>query len=147
MSTNSKVEVMDLYERWRKAWLTVDTELMLSLYDMESDDLAYQSEENAGPIYTGQDLRKYWTAAKNIVDAVPVWEEISKKVVISPEYAFIYVLLKTAIVAPAFGGRIDGEIRATLGCRKRNGKWYIIQYHEGRQMEAATAAGIKQIYE
>jgi len=143
MSSDPKAEVMKLYENWTRAWQTVDPELMLSLYDLESDDLVYQSEENAGPLYTGQQLRNYWAAAKGIVEAVPIWKEKSKKVVVSPEYAFIYVHLDTKIVAAAFGGEVVGEIRATLGCRKRNGVWKIIQYHEGRQMEMAATAGIQ----
>lgn len=145
MSVDPKAEVLELYQRWCQAWRTVDPELMLSLYDLDSDDLAYQSEENVGPLYTGEQLRNYWAAAKKIVEAVPVWDEKSKKVVVSPDHAFIYVLLDTKIVAPAFGGAVEGEIRATIGCRKRNGKWYIIQYHEGRQMEMAKAAGVTYI--
>lgn len=143
MSSDSKAEVMELYEKWTQAWRDVDPELMLSLYDLDSGDLVYQSEENVGPLYTGQQLRNYWAAAKEIVKAVPIWKEKSKKVVVSPEHAFIYVHLDTKIVSPAFGGEVVGEVRATLGCRKRNGKWQIIQYHEGRQMEAAAAAGMQ----
>ena len=45
MSNEAEKEVMELYQTWTRAWQTVDPELMLSLYDLESDDLVYQSEE------------------------------------------------------------------------------------------------------
>ena len=42
-----------VYQNWCKAWRTLDTDLMLSLFDLQSDDLAYQSEENEGPLVGG----------------------------------------------------------------------------------------------
>ena len=61
------------------------------------------------------------------------------------DHAFITALLDTKIIAPAFGGAIEGEIRVSLGCRKRGGKWYIIQYHESRQLELAKEAGVTYV--
>ena len=145
MGADSTTEVLELYQKWTRAWQTIDPELMLSLYDLDSDDLAYQSEENVGPLYTAAELRSYWGAATGILDEIPVWKEKSKKIVVSGDHAFITALLDTKIVAPAFGGAIEGEIRVSLGCRKRGGKWYIIQYHESRQLELAKEAGVTYV--
>lgn len=145
MAANANTEVLELYQKWTRAWQTIDPELMLSCYDLDSEDLAYQSEENVGPLYTAAELRNYWGAATGILEEVPVWKEKSKKIIVSGDHAFITAVLDTKIVAPAFGGAIEGEIRATLGCRKRGDTWYIIQYHESRQLEIAQQAGVTYV--
>ena len=103
MGADSTTEVLELYQKWTRAWQMIDPEFMLSLYDLDSDDLAYQSEENVGPLYTAAELRSYWGAATGILDEIPVWKEKSKKIVVSGDHAFITALLDTKIVAPAFG--------------------------------------------
>jgi uncharacterized protein (TIGR02246 family) len=145
MGADATTEVLELYQKWTRAWRTIDPELMLSLYDLDSDDLAYQSEENVGPLYTAAELRSYWGAARGMLEEIPIWQEKSKKIIVSGDHAFITVWLDTKIIAPAFGGAIEGEVRATLGCRKRGGRWYIVQYHESRQLELAKEAGVTYV--
>lgn len=140
-----ETEVLHLYQQWVRAWQTFDPELMLTLYDLESDGLVYQAEENSGPIYTAAQLRSYWAAVPQLVEAIPLWKEKSRKVVAAPGHAFIYAHLDTKIVSPAFGGEVAGEMRVTMGCRKQDNKWRINQYHESRQLEIAAAAGVKII--
>ena len=53
--------INDLYQRWRKAWLSFpDTTLMLTLYDKDFDGMLYQSEENPSGLTTYKDVVDYW---------------------------------------------------------------------------------------
>lgn len=138
----TNLAVQEIYHKWSTAWRTLDTDLMLSLFDLESDDLAYQSEENEGPLVTGEALRNYWTKATELLKEVRTWEPLTNKFVVFGDSAFIYTNLQTSIVTSIFPEPFEGKIRATLGLIKRDQDWRIVQYHESRQLDLAKEMGI-----
>ena len=138
----TNLAVQELYQKWCTAWRTLDSALMLSLFDLESDDLAYQSEENEGPLVTGEALTTYWTRATEFLKEVRTWEPLTNKFVTFGDSAFIYTKLQTSIVTSIFPEPFEGELRATLGLIKRDQHWRIVQYHESRQLDLAKEMGL-----
>lgn len=130
-----------VYENWCKAWRTLDIDLMLSLFDLQSDDLAYQSEENEGPLVSGEALTTYWNRATEFLKEIPTWEPLVKKIVVIGDSAFIYTKLQTSLLTSIFPEAYEGELRATLGLVKRGKDWRIVQYHESRQLDLAKEMG------
>lgn len=139
--TQAISSIQDFYEKWCTAWRTLDIELMLSLFDLESGDLAYQSEENEGPLVTGEALTSYWNRATELIKEVPAWEPLTNKFAVIGDSAFVYTKLQTSLLTTLFPEPFEGELRVTLGLIKRGEGWRIIQYHESRQLDLAKEMG------
>lgn len=144
LDKKSEAALTRAYERWVKAWRTVDVALMLSLFDSDDPGLIYQAEETPGPARTMKDLGSYWNAAHDQLNLqIKRWEELEKHVWISGDIATIYVLLDTSIAAEVMApGDIEGKLRASIVYRRVGDDWRIIHYHESRQMLVEQDGGV-----
>ncbi len=127
----------ELYDRWRQAWLKVDGDLMVSLFDKHFDGLVYQAEEVPNGILTYEGIVDYWKNAVNILAQIKEWRETRPKRVIflAPGVAVIWTEVMTNIKATMIPEDICGVLRCTIGVRKKDdGKWAIVHYHESRQL-------------
>ena len=130
--------VNDLYNRWRKAWLSFpDTTLMLSLYDKDFDGMLYQAEENPSGLTTYKDIEKYWHNAHNLLATVTDWSEMAKSVsFLTPTSAIVWAEVMTELTTTVMPEKIIGKISCSIGVRKGKQGWAIVHYHESRQLLA-----------
>ena len=141
MASENKQDIAainDLYERWRKAWLSFpDTTLMLTLYDKDFDGMLYQSEENPSGLTTYKDVVAYWHDAHNLLATVTDWTEMTKSVsFLAPTAAIIWAEIMTTLTTTIMPEKIVGKMRCSIGVRKGQHGWAIVHYHESRQLLA-----------
>jgi ketosteroid isomerase-like protein len=127
--------VLRVYDDWRKAFMAVDGERMKSLWDPDFDGLVYQAEERADPMYDWPAIAKYWETANQVLERVNEWTELSRKVTIIGEAAFIYAKFMTRLKIVGVKNEFAGELRVSLGLRRRNGRWLLIHLHESRALD------------
>lgn len=129
--------INELYERWRTAWLTVDVDGMVSLFDKEFEGLVYQAEEIEHGIIGYEGIVEYWRNTKKVMAAVKEWRDVVPKRVIfvTPVVAFVWAEVMSALNATFIPKDIWGVLRCTIGLHKKsNGQWAIIHYHESRHL-------------
>ncbi|MDO8588399.1 MAG: nuclear transport factor 2 family protein [Armatimonadota bacterium] len=127
--------INDVYERWCRAWRTLDSKLMVSLFDQDSEGLLYQSEENPSGLFKYSEVVAYWENALNILDKVTEWRELVKRVaLVGSDAAWIWAEMMTGLTAKIFPQELGGKIRCSIGLRRTNGSWKIVHYHESRQL-------------
>ncbi|MGE0520494.1 MAG: nuclear transport factor 2 family protein [Candidatus Binatia bacterium] len=127
--------VVRVYEDWRKAFMNVDARAMKALFDQEYDGLVYQAEELTDPLYDWPSIAKYWDAAHTVLERVNEWTELSRKVAITGDAAFVYAKTMTRLKIVGVQNELAGELRSTLGLHRRNGRWLMIHYHESRALD------------
>jgi len=137
MSATDEAAITRVYEQWCHAFQTVDGAAMKQLFDQDSNGLIYQSEENVDPMYTWAEIDNYWTGAEELVDRIPQWSELSRKIAIFGESAFVYVKLRTHLEISGAKRPLLGELRATIGLHQRDHDWKIVHYHESRHVDLA----------
>lgn len=128
--------VMQLFESWRKSWLTLDVDRMLSVFD---DDVVYLAEENEHVLEGIEALRLYWHHTRDRVLArVDRWEPVAPPVLqfLLPDSACLYAELDTRLVPRRARFALEGMLRATLVLRRRGSgdAWRAIHYHESRHL-------------
>jgi ketosteroid isomerase-like protein len=135
--TSDEAAITSLYEEWCAAFQAMDAEGMKSLFDADFPGLVYQCEESADPMFTWAEIAAYWDAAPTLVREVPVWRELTRKVAIDGDSAFIYSKLDTHL--EVFGAKrpLIGELRALIGLRRVLEDWKIVHYHESRHVDLA----------
>ena len=137
--------IEEVYQKWCTAWRNLDTKLQVSLFDKEDSMIAYQSEENRGPCFSHDQIAKYWSVATTVLAGVERWEPVAenmKKVSYGGDFAMIYVVMNTILRIQGGAEPFPGELRASIGLRKKDGEWKIYHYHESRQLEFARKANI-----
>jgi ketosteroid isomerase-like protein len=130
--------VLELYDRWCGAFQGMDAEGMKGLFDQDYPGLVYQAEENPEPLYTWAEIAAYWDAAPGLVDRVPEWRELTRKVSVDGGSAFIYAKLQTHLDIRGAKRPLVGELRSLLGLRKTRAGWKIVHYHESRHVDLAS---------
>ena len=137
MNTSAEAAVLELYEAWCQAFQTLDSAAMKALFEQDSAGLVYHSEENADPLYTWAEIDSYWSAAPLIVESIPEWRELSRKVAIYGDVAFVYGKLQTHLVVKGAKKPLIGVLRASIGLHCTSLGWKIVHYHESRQLDLA----------
>lgn len=141
MAAEQKEEIAainEVYKQWRQAWLSFpDTTLMLSLFDKEFDGIIYQAEENPSGLTSYKEIETYWHNARNLLEKVTDWSELSKSVAMpGPNVAIVWAEVMTALKTTILAEQVCGKIRCSIGLRKGGHGWKIVHYHESRQLLA-----------
>jgi ketosteroid isomerase-like protein len=134
----AEAAVVRVYEQWAKAFRSVDGTLMKSLWDHDYDGLVYQAEESADPIYDWAGIAKYWDEVGGILLGTSRWDELTRKVAVTGDAAFVYVKTMTSLKIAGLKNEFAGELRSTLGLHRRGGRWLLIHYHESRALDMAA---------
>lgn len=143
--------LLELFDHWRGAWLSLDVDDMLAAFDETFDGLIYLAEE-AGMAAVGEPaLRTYWErTTKTVLSAVTKWTPIGEVqvVVIDDRTALIFSRLDTRLHIRGIQRPLDGPLRISLLVRRRpsDDRWKIIHYHESRQILPQTNAGPDYIF-
>jgi len=132
-----EAEVITVYRQWCQAFQGMDSEAMKALFDQDFSGLVYQAEENAEPLYTWEQIAAYWDAAPGVVDSVPEWRELTRKVTIDGDSAFVYAKLQTHLEVHGAKKPLVGELRCLLGLHRAQQGWRIVHYHESRYEDLA----------
>lgn len=127
--------ILQVYEDWRKAFSAVDGRLMKTLWDHDFDGLVYQAEEHADPIYDWAGIAKYWDTANQVLERVNEWTELTRKIAITGDTAFVYAKTMTRLKIVGVQNEFAGELRVTIGLHRRNGRWLMIHFHESRALD------------
>ena len=136
-SSEDEAAIVEVYQAWCRAFQSVDAEGMKALFDRDFPGLVYQSEENKDPMYTWAEIDAYWTNAVGLVARIPVWRELSRKIAVDGDAAWIYVKLDTRLEINGAKKPLLGELRASIGLRRTASGWKIVHYHEGRHVDLA----------
>ena len=137
MNASDEANVTEVYEAWCHAFQTLDTHAMKALFEQDSPDLTYQSEENVDPLCSWDEIDQYWSGAPEIVDSIPEWRELTKKISIFGDIAFIYTKLQTHLEIKGAARPLIGELRVSIGLHQNGGDWKIVHYHESRHVDLA----------
>jgi len=137
VSSADEHAVHDTYRAWCDAFQGLDSSKMKDLFDHAFPGLVYQSEENAEPMYTWEEIDAYWTAVPQIVAAIPDWTELTRKIAVDGDTAFVYAKLMTHLEVHGAKKPLIGELRASIGMRRADGGWKIVHYHESRHLDLA----------
>ncbi|HCU91086.1 MAG TPA: DUF4440 domain-containing protein [Gammaproteobacteria bacterium] len=135
MGSIDESDVIAVYDQWRTAFQAVDGDAMKRLFDQGSDGLIYQSEENADPMYTWAEIDAYWSGAPEIVDRIPEWRELGRKIAILDDTAFVYAKLQTHLEIIGAKRPLLGELRVSIGLHRKDSDWKIVHYHESRHVD------------
>lgn len=136
-SMSDEAAVIEVYNAWCKAFQGVDAEGMKALFDQDFPGLVYQSEENVDPMYSWAEIDAYWDAAANVVDRIPEWRELTRKVSVDDDSAIVYAKLQTHLEVKGAKRPLLGELRCLIGLHKAQGAWKIVHYHESRHVDLA----------
>ena len=96
---------------------------MKALFEQSSKGLIYQSEENVEPLYTWQEIDDYWSAAPAIVDHIPEWRELTRKVAVYGDTVFMYSKLHTHLEVKSAKKSLIGELRVSIGMHRTPQGW------------------------
>ena len=142
-SSGAEKAVVEVYEKWRKAFQGLDPVLMKSLWDHEYDGVIYIAEEIKDPILDAKSIAAYWDNAPTVLEHIPEWKELERKVAIHGDVAFVFA--KTFTRMKIFGVKemFAGDMRSTFIMHRKNNQWLLIHYHESRalDLDAVLAAG------
>jgi ketosteroid isomerase-like protein len=137
MNSSDEAAVISVYEAWCRAFQSMDAVAMKALFEKNSDGLTYQSEENIDPLYTWQEIDDYWSAAPAIVDRIPEWRELTRKVAVYGDTAFVFTKLHTHLEVKGAKKSLIGELRVSIGMHRTPHGWKIVHYHESRHLDLA----------
>ncbi len=137
MTTTEEEAVVNTYNAWAKAFQSVDAEAMKSLFDQDYAGILYQAEEQTEAFYTWQAIDEYWSAAPGIIDRIPEWRELTRKVSLDGDSAYVFSKLQTHLEVKGAKRPLLGELRVSMGMHKSAGEWKIIHYHESRHVDIA----------
>lgn len=137
MTTTDEQAVINTYQEWARAFQAIDADAMKAVFDQDYPGILYQAEEQTEPFYTWQAIDEYWSAAPNIVDKIPEWRELTRKVSLDSDSAFVYSKLQTHLEVKGGKQPLLGELRVSMGLRKTDNGWKICHYHESRHVDIA----------
>ncbi len=137
MATADETAVLAVHAQWLAAFQSVDPVRMKALFDQDYAGIVYQAEESPEPMVTWAAIDAYWSAAPAIVAAIPEWRELTRKVALDGDTAFVYTKLQTRIDVKGAKRPLIGELRASIGMHRTGQGWKIIHYHESRLVELA----------
>lgn len=133
----SEAAVLDVYRAWCKAFQALDADAMKRLFDQDFRGLVYQAEESKDPMYTWAEIDAYWTGAPSLVDRIPEWRELSRKIAVDGDTAWVYAKLQTHLEIKGAKKPLIGELRSSIGLRRTAQGWKIVHYHESRHEDLA----------
>ena len=121
----SEDEIRDLLESWRDAAQAKDVERIVSYY--APDILAFDA---IGQLqFKGRDAyQKHWQACMTMCPGAMIFEIHDLEITAQGDLAFGHYLSRCGATMPD-GEEKSGWMRATVGCRKVNGKWTIVHEH------------------
>jgi ketosteroid isomerase-like protein len=131
----SDKDVTALYQSWCSAFQTLDAPRMKSLFDQSFDGLIYQPEEAPDPMFTWDEIDKYWDAIPLVVESIPEWRELRSRVSVDGDSALVYLKLQTHIELIGAKQPLIGQLRVTLGAHKTDDYWKLIKVHESRHVD------------
>jgi uncharacterized protein (TIGR02246 family) len=123
--TTPQDKIRDMLESWRDAAQAKDVERVVSYY--APDILAFDAIGRLQ--FKGRDAyKKHWQACMSMCPGEMIFEIHDLEITAQGDLALGHYLSRCGATAP------DGEVkagwmRATVGCRKINGKWTIIHEH------------------
>lgn len=137
MATDDETAVLAVYSEWMAAFQSVDPVRMKALFDPGHAGIVYQAEESPEPMVTWAAIDAYWSAAPSIVEAIPEWRELTRKVAVSGDTAFVYTKLATRIDVKGAKRPLIGDLRVSIGLQRTGRGWKIVHYHESRLVDLA----------
>ena len=137
MNSSDESAVIGVYEAWCRAFQTLDVAGMKALFEHNSAGLTYQPEESAEPMYTWGEIERYWSGVPAIVERIPEWRELTRKVAVYGDTAFVYTKLHTHLDVKGAKKPLIGELRASIGMHRTPQGWKIVHYHESRHLDLA----------
>lgn len=138
--SNTDQQLMNLFERYRQAWLAQPVgEGMQELYDKNHDDLVYLAEELESALTTWQEIDAYWGFVPPLFTKVHEFTPTTLRTVISGDSALIYAEVRVVIELAGVPGQKTNLMRATLGAHRVDGEWKLNHYHESARKEVPDA--------
>ena len=123
--TTAKDEIRDLLKSWRDAAEAKDVERIVSHYAPEI--LAFDAIAQLQ--FKGRDAYKqHWQACMSMCPGPMIFEIHDLDIATQGDLAFGHYLSRCGTTGPD-GEEKAGWMRATVGCRKVNGKWLIVHEH------------------
>ena len=137
MRSADEAAVIEIYQAWCRAFQGLDSAAMKALFDQDFPGLVYQSEENADPLYTWDEIAAYWDNVPTLVERIPEWRELSRKVAVDGDTAWVYAKLQTRIDVFNAKKALIGELRSSIGMHRTPQGWRLVHYHESRHLDLA----------
>jgi ketosteroid isomerase-like protein len=129
--------VYQTYLAWSDAFRNLDIAGLKSVFDSDFPGLAYQAEENVDPMYTWAEIDDYFSNAPRVVEAITEWRELTHKIAVDGDAAFVYAKLDTRLTVHGGLRPLVGEVRFSMAMRRTRAGWKIVQYHESRHVDLA----------
>jgi ketosteroid isomerase-like protein len=89
--------VYQTYLAWSNAFRNLDIAGLKSVFDSDFPGLSYQAEENVDPMYTWAAIDEYLSNAPRVVEAITEWRELTRKIAVDGNTAFVYAKLHTRL--------------------------------------------------
>jgi uncharacterized protein (TIGR02246 family) len=123
--TTPEDEIRDMLESWREAAQAKDVERIVSYY--APDILAFDAIGRLQ--FKGRDAYKtHWEACMAMCPGAMIFEIHDLEITAQGDLAFGHYLSRCGATGPD-GKEKAGWMRATVGCRKVNGKWMVAHEH------------------
>jgi ketosteroid isomerase-like protein len=129
--------VHQTYLTWSNAFRSLDVAGLKDVFDSDFPGLVYQAEENVDPMYTWTEIDEYLSNAPRVVEAITEWREVTRKIAVDNNTAFVYAKLDTRLTVHGGLQPLVGEIRFSMAMRRTRAGWKIAQYHESRHVDLA----------
>jgi ketosteroid isomerase-like protein len=112
-----------------------DVEAMVAAWDDKAEQIVYQPEERAAPMFSIAEVREYARTLPDFFVKATDVSLIDKKVlVMGGATAHVYIRLSCSIELTS-GRHINGQLRQSFMLTKRDETWRLVHYHESRQSD------------
>ena len=125
IKTNEEAKIRELIDHWANAARTSDLDGIMSHYapDIVAFDAIAQLQ------FKGKDAyRKHWEACQSMCAGSMIFEVHQLQIAARDDLAFGHYLSRCGGTGPD-GVEKVGWMRATVCCRKINGRWLVVHEH------------------
>ena len=138
MKTNEEAKIRELIDHWANAARTSDLDGIMSHYapDIVAFDAIAQLQ------FKGKDAyRKHWEACQSMCSGSMIFEVHQLHIAARDDLAFGHYLSRCGGTGPD-GVEKVGWMRATVCCRKINGRWLVVHEHFSAPFDMETSKAL-----
>jgi len=128
-------DVLGAIRAFIRTFESFDVDAMVAAWDDKAEQIVYQPEERAVPMFSIAEVREYASTLPTFFVKATDVSMIDKKVlVVGGATAHVYLRLSCDIELTS-GRHINGQLRQSFMLTKRDGAWRLVHYHESRQSD------------
>jgi hypothetical protein len=123
-------EIQELLDTWQGYWARKDFAGIRGLWDADDPQLLYVAEEAAEPMFSLDEMQRYWALTDRVIDRISVVPRNLRARQVADDIALAFFELHwdAAIGASA---PIGGDVRVLAAFRRKPEGWRFFHYLEG----------------